>query len=127
MSTSKDICLNNGDTITFQGKKLSISFPVIIKAIEAKLGITSDIQPKGEAHSDNAQPIDKRTILSMVEEDLTAAKKKENDLLIGGVFGDDDLLDEESQSDASFSVAAHAALGVEILILKRLSKKIRAL
>jgi hypothetical protein len=85
-------------------------------------------QPLGTAQTDQAKPIDKTIVLSLIGAQIKKLEDHEIRILNGGIFEDDLLDTAENQAMAdNFSLAAHATNATVIMELKSLYKKIEKL
>ena len=85
-------------------------------------------QPLGTAQTDQAKPIDKAIVLSLIGEQIKKLEAHEVRILNGGIFEDDLLDTAENQAMAdNFSLAAHATNATVIMELKSLYKKVQKL
>jgi hypothetical protein len=83
---------------------------------------------QGNAQTDQAKPIDKTIVLSLIGAQIKKLEDHEIRILNDGIFEDELLDTEENRAMAdNFSLAAHATNATVIMELKSLYKKIQKL
>ena len=142
----QNIKAKKGDTISLQGKNYRLNKTISLSVTPERITdtvlapvqevaaqqevITPPAAPEvqGEAKSDPSQGIDKGTVLGLIQEKIDVLEKHENELLMEGVFGEQDDLDLiDQQRGEQYQTANYAATTVHIMDLKSLYKKVKNL
>jgi hypothetical protein len=135
-----------GDTISLQGKKYRLNKTISLSVTPERMTDTvvapqQEVAPEqevatapaapevqGEAKSDPAQGIDKGTVLGLIQEKIDKLEQHENELLMEGLFGEQEDLDlVDQQRGEQYQTANYAATTVHIMDLKSLYKKVKNL
>lgn len=144
----QNIKAKKGDTISLQGKNYRLNKTISLSvtpermtdtvvapqqevALEQEQKVTTaPVAPEvqGEPKSDPAQGIDKGTVLGLIQKQIDKLEKHENELLMEGLFGDQEDLDlVDQQIGEQYQTANYAAATVHIMDLKSLYKKVKNL
>lgn len=142
----QNIKAKKGDTISLQGKKYRLNKTISLSVTPERMTdtvvapqqevapeqevITAPAAPEiqGEAKSDPAQGINKGTVLGLIQEKIDKLEQHENELLMEGLFGEQDDLDlVDQQRGEQYQTANYAATTVHIMDLKSLYKKVKNL
>lgn len=142
----QNIKAKKGDTISLQGKKYRLNKTISLSVTPERMTDTvvapqQEVAPEqavatapaapevqGEAKSDPAQGIDKGTVLGLIQKQIDKLEQHENELLMEGLFGEQDDLDlVDQQRGEQYQTANYAATTVHIMDLKSLYKKVKNL
>lgn len=108
--------LQKGAKIQHLGKEYKVSNPITVKVFKG-VTIAQEMPVKAEQKSDQAQPIDKTTVCSIIQKEIDKLEVAENKILFS--------IDEDESEERTFE--EHVNATNQIMSFKRLLKKMKAL
>jgi len=124
--STKNVKLHKGDHLAIKGINYQVVSTTNIRVSKGKED-TKEAEPVAEHRSDEAQPIDKKTVLAVIQRKIKRLEQKENNSLYD--IGAEDVLFEFDEADltSSSTVSEHISLVAQITNLQELFKEIKAL
>jgi outer membrane protein OmpA-like peptidoglycan-associated protein len=122
----KNVKLHKGEKIAIEGINYQVASTVNVRVKKGREE-AQEAEPTAEHRTDAAQPVDKRTVLAVIQRKMKALEQKENNALFD--IGADDVLFEFDEADATpqATISEHISIVAQITNLQELFKEIKAL
>lgn len=122
----KNVKLHKGDEIAILGINYKVASTTNVRVKKGKED-TEEAEPQGERRTDQAEPIDKKTVLSIIQKKIKALEQKETDAMFD-IDADDVLFEfDHSEPRPQAAISEHISIAAQITNLQELFKKIKAL